>query len=90
MSGGSFPGPRDVLDALTNTKMAAGWSLVFLVWLVCASISILTSGTGNYDMWYLIYLTGLIGIPSGIMATDMWRRRLVAKNRKRHKMRSTL
>lgn len=82
------PSVRDVYDALINTRMWAAWLLVFFTWLG-GSISIIWKyGFGTYDAWYLIYLTGLIGVPSGFMGFDMLRRILIKQGRMKHKMRS--
>lgn len=89
MSQSAVPSVRDVYDQITHIKMAPAWTAVFLVWLG-GSISLLVKyGLTIYDIWYLIYLTGLIGIPSGVIGLHMFYRSLIKRERKLHKMRSS-
>lgn len=76
-----------ILDKMTSAKMWPAWVGVFLLWLGLSIGSVYREGFKNADMWHVIYLTGLIGVISGIIGFHMLWRTIARNERKQHKMR---
>ena len=70
---------RAVFDHLVSQKMAPWWLLIFLIWTAGSIVLLVDNQPNTGDTYQLIWITGWVGVPSGILGFSLLRDRLKGK-----------